>query len=195
MHIPTMLAVLGYLGVSHISINFQGFIKLFLPSGFGVREVSRCSTLLLTAMVSVPSAFKLSCWFLYTQDWWWFYLKWLCRVGCASGMTSPGAQKTLPTRPISPSCCTLSQLGRDTRLRAQPYGPGTTEANPQTGLGHGIPATSSQDTAEHRDSPRSQRAHRPCRIHQLSPFGSLYLFNRSLKVEISWDAGSLLKLL
>lgn len=117
VHIPTMLAVLGYLEVSHISIHFRSFIKLFLPSGFGVREVSRCSTLLLTAMVWVPGAFKPSCWFLYTQDWWWLYLKWLCRVGCVSGMTSPGSQKTLPTRPTSPSCCTLSQLGRDTRLR------------------------------------------------------------------------------
>lgn len=86
-------------------------------------------------------------------------------------VTSPGVQKALPTSlssplPTCPSASSPSWAGTLSCL-TRSYGPGTTKANPRVGLSRSVPSMSSQDTAEHQDSP-----HRPHSILQLSPCGN-----------------------
>lgn len=156
VHIPPMLAVLGYLGLSHISIHFSSVSKFFFPSWVWCEGGVSVQHAAVPLVVSVHGAFKPSYWFLHAWDWWWFCLKCLCRheerggfpsLPHASGTASPGAQQALPTslsslllpHPALPAaapscCCRAGTLG----CAAQLYGPGMTTANPQMGLGHSI---------------------------------------------------------
>lgn len=88
-HIPTMLAVLSYPRLLHISIHFPSFIKPFFPLpdlvlGRSLSAAHCCSPpWCLSTFLSVPANLGLMV-VLY---------KWLCRVEHASRKTSSGAQK------------------------------------------------------------------------------------------------------